>query len=129
MNPLKLLHPLRRQRGQQYGVAGLGCSANLYDLYLRRPRAVLPHISEVSCFFDDNPPELAHWNEANAVAGLKSEIRWLSGSKPVIEVRDLTENPAWVIYPVDEEWQVDEFDGTSHRASSLGQALQIIMEF
>ena len=105
-----LFHSLRRRRGRSYGQAGLGCSANLYDLYMRQPGAALPYVSEVSYCPYQKRLELARWNEANAIIGLKGVIRWLGLCKLIIEIHDLTETPAWLIYPVHSQWQVDEFD-------------------
>ena len=72
---------------------------------------------------------LDRWNDANRRAVVSASPRWLGPGTAVIEICDATEDPFWLIYPVDGQWQADEWDGTSHRVPTLKAALELIFPF
>ena len=126
-----LFAPFRtRQRGERYGSAGFGCSASIFDLYLRDADAVEPHVDEVPARFQDGEAKLLDlWNRANERPVVWASLRWLALRKAVIEVYDASEEPFWLIYPVDGHWQADEWDDTSHRVPTLKAALELVFPF
>jgi len=130
MGLFSFVSQLSRERGEGLGSPGLGCSANVFDLYASRPRAVLPYISELPASFSGGDEGLLdRWNDANRRAVVSASPRWLGPGTAVIEICDATEDPFWLIYPVDGQWQADEWDGTSYRVPTLKAALELIFPF
>ena len=130
MGLFSFVSQLSRERGEGLGSPGLGCSASLFDLYWRHPPAVRPHISSAPASFRDSGKQLIEvWNRANSQAVVWAASRWLDVGKAVIEVFDASQDPFWLVYPVDGQWQADEWDGTSHRVPTLKAALELIFPF
>ena len=128
MLPISLRRVQRRP--VRYGSVGFGCSASIFDLYEQDAHAVLSHIDDVPSFFHHHGTELLHlWNRANERAAVRAAVRWMALGKAIIEICDATEDPFWLIYPVDGQWQADEYDGSSHRVPTLKAALELIFPF
>jgi len=104
----------------------LGCRASLYEAYFRNRSLASHHIATLRPEQRGEFVELTRWNKLFRECGIEARSRWLGPSKFAVEIVDMNEEPAWVIYPVADAWQVDEFDGTSQRARTLGEALQLV---
>ena len=120
----------RQNRRLRLGSPGFGCSASVFDLYERGAEAAASHVDEMPPMFHNSEAKVLNlWNRANEAAVVRASLRWLDVGKAVIEVCDATEKPFWLIYPIDGQWQADEYDGTSHRLPTLKSALELIFPF
>ena len=111
-----------------YKSAGIGCSANLYGLFSIRPRVIGCHLSKLEGPIEEFYFEVARWNIGVSEWGLKAELGWPESKKLLVQVWDINEVVGWLIYQVDGEWQVDEFDATSQRTRNLAAALHLIAD-
>lgn len=101
----------------------IGCSANIYELYVRNRRAAAHYMAPVSQAQRGEFSVIARWNVQWREFGSEAVSRWLAPDKFAVEILDLNDEPSWVAYPVGHVWQIDEYDGTSQRTPTLAAAL------
>jgi hypothetical protein len=104
----------------------VGCSANIYELYVGNRRAAARYVAPVSQAQRGEFSIIVRWNVLWQESGTEAVSRWLAPDKFAVEIIDLNDEPSWVAYPVGPVWQIDEYDGTSLRTPTLAAALSSV---